>query len=489
MWASPTSGDCAPPPSVVPSWAPAYQRRELAGGCGVLSAVRRNVPLVTLMWAAPAGALSELAGQEGLAGLAVPLLKEGTVHHSAADLQQLADEFGTSILTACDWDGAFLALEVLPEDLDPAIELLAEVVTAPTFPSSMVESWQRRRLTELTRRGLHPGNLADDTWSAAAFGKTRAGRPLLGSPQALRAVSRDDLLAFHHQRFGPEHGFLVVVGDFDSHRLPSRLEQHFSAIHSSASPPSTAAETPPLSGRCSPSRIVLVDVPGAQQAELRLGHPSVPATHPDFDRLQVLNAVLGGAPASRLSANLRERHGWTYHARSRFTVRRALASFQVSTAIDADHAGAALTEILSEIERLQQGPITRSELDAASGYLAGGFLSRLQTCHGLGLELIHLELQELGEAHFANTLKRLQEPEPEDLVELAQQHLHPDAAIIVVCGPIAKLAPQLQPWAEIVELREHPFDLGGPRSATTIPKQKGGDIHGQRNSHRDRAPL
>jgi zinc protease len=150
-------------------------------------------------------------------------------------------------------------------------------------------------------------------------------------------------------------------------------------------PPAVAvADAPP---RHDAATIVLAHRPGAVQSEVRVAHPGMPRGADDFVPALVLNAVLAGSFASRLNLSLRERLGYTYGVHSQFAARRHQGMFSISSAIQSEGTGHAVSEMLREMRVLRAEPVGADELDAARSYLAGMFPLTLQTTDGVASRL------------------------------------------------------------------------------------------------------
>src|SRR5690606_27291126 len=117
------------------------------------------------------------------------------------------------------------------------------------------------------------------------------------------------------------------------------------------------------------ARVVLVDRPGAAQSQLRVALVGAPRVSPDYEALRVMNVTLGGLFSSRINLNLREVHGYTYGASSQFVFRRAAGPFAVATGVRTDVTAPALAEIMKELARMRDSPITPDELRLAKDAL------------------------------------------------------------------------------------------------------------------------
>ena len=159
-----------------------------------------------------------------------------------------------------------------------------------------------------------------------------------------------------------------------------------------------------------------------------------------------MNAVLGGLFSSRINLNLREAHGYTYGAFSAFEWRRAAGPFMIQTAVKSDVTGAAVREILLEIERMRSEEIAPDELTLATSYLDGVFPIRYETTAAIATALSNLVIHGLPEHFYDEYRMRVRDVTTQDVLRAAQQHLHPERLRIVVVGDPAVIA---EPLTEI----------------------------------------
>jgi zinc protease len=179
---------------------------------------------------------------------------------------------------------------------------------------------------------------------------------------------------------------------------------------------------------------VLVAKPDAQQSELRIGHVGVPRTTPDYFPLLVMNSILGGLFNSRVNLNLRERHGYTYGARSGFDWRRAAGPFAVESAVATDKTLAATREVLHEIERMREEPVAPEELSLATSYLDGVFPIRYETTSAIASALSALVIFGLPDDYFDGYRARVRAVTAEEVQRVAREYLRPDRLQLVVAG-------------------------------------------------------
>ena len=221
---------------------------------------------------------------------------------------------------------------------------------------------------------------------------------------------------------------------------PQGLQRDAFGAWPKGAPASPAMGTPETTA----AKVVLVDVPGAPQTQLRVAAIGAPRSTPDYPSLQVMNMVLGNLFSSRINLNLREAHGYTYGAFSVFRYRKSAGPFYVATGVRTDVTGPAVSEILKELDRMPRGPMTPDELalghDSIVRSLPGFFEGGIQTVNTLS----NLYVYDLGLDYFSKYPQRLNEVTAATAQDAAKHYLVPGKFVIVAVGDKAKITPQLQ---------------------------------------------
>ncbi|HMC55425.1 MAG TPA: pitrilysin family protein [Gemmatimonadaceae bacterium] len=402
-----------------------------------------KLPLVSITAVVDAGASTEQEGQDGVAALTAQLLLEGAAGLDGAALTDRFERIGTSVEAHADWDAATVSLTVLAERLPEALALVRDLLRDPEFPDREVARLKDERLAELLQLHAEPGALADEQFSRAVYAATaRYASPAGGSAPSVRALTRDLVRGFYAERYRPTTTTLVFAGDVSVERAIALASELMGDWQGDVGPMITravdAAPVTPI--------VRVVAKADAPQSELRIGHVGLPRRHPDYFDVTVMNAVLGGLFSSRINLNLREAHGYTYGAFSAFEWRRAAGPFVIQTAVKSDVTGAAVREILHEIERVRSAEITTEELTLATSYLDGVFPIRYETTAAIATALSNLVIHDLPEHFYDDYRQRVRGVTTESVLRAAQQHLHPEQLRILVVGDPAVVA---TPLAEI----------------------------------------
>ncbi len=428
------------------------------GQLQVYVAPRRGVPLLELELLLDGGGERNPAHLPGLAAMTAAMIDEGTARQTGPALSAELERRGGALSCHADWNAARLRLQVLSSDIGYGLDLLAELLHEPAFPQHELDRLRQQTLAELQRRTDQPAAVADEAFAHHLYAGSVFAHPLAGTKAALLALAREDLLAFHQAHYRADRAALTVAGEYDRAPLAAAVDAAFAVAERApgrrpATVPETFQAAAPTAAASAPQalRIVVVDRPGAEQTELRIGHLGVPRRHPDRVGLGILNTLLGGKFTSRINLNLRERHGFTYGASSRFVDRKGRGPFVVSAAVTSAATGRAAQEVLGELARIRTEPVSQTELDETRNYLLGVFPYGLQTIEGLAARLDEIALYGLPLDTPARYLAEVAAIRPEDLSRLAEAHLRPASALIVAVGPAAELMRQLRDIGEIAE--------------------------------------
>ena len=399
-----------------------------------------RLPLVTAILVLRAGEERLAAERAGLAVLAGDALEGGTEALDGHAFAEALESIGADLDVTTGWDVTTVSLSCLAERLPRALELLVSLVRAPAYPDAEVARTRDGQLARIRQRDMNPGSRAA-TWAARtlyAEGEPY-GRSALGDAEHVAGLGRDAVVGFADAYYRPAGAALVVAGDVEPAEVEAVAARALEGWTGGDGVPAAPAGAPASSER----RAVVVDRPGAVQSEIRVGHVGAPRGIEDRVDLVVGNAVLGGTFSSRLNLNLRERNGFTYGVRARWSWRRGPGPFLVGTAVDTDVTADAVREILSEIERIHDEGPTAEEVEQARDYLAGVFPLRLESTAQVAARVAERHVFELPDDHWTTWRDRIRAVTAESAHAALRNHVRPDALQCVVVGRADEVARDL----------------------------------------------
>ena len=422
---------------------PPFERRTLKSGMHIVVAPVNKLPIVSVIAIVDAGAQTEPEGKDGVAALTARLLLEGAAGMDGAELADRFERIGAAIESHATWDVATVSLTALTARLPEALGLVRDLLRAPEFPEREVARLKEERLADLLQQRAEPRGLADEQFSRAVYRPTaRYAAPSEGDAPSVRALTRRDVRTFYDACYQPGATTLVFAGDVTVDEANTLVERLFGDWTGVRPPPARLGIDTAERGRL----VRVVAKADAPQSEVRVGHVGLPRNVPDYFDTMVMNAILGGLFSSRINLNLREAHGYTYGAFSGFEWRRAAGPFAVSTAVKSDVTGAAVREILKEIDRMRTEEIGEDELTLATSYLDGVFPIRYETTAAIAAALANLVIHRLPDSYYDEYRDHVRRVTTGGVLRAAQAHLHPDQLRIVVVGDPAVIA---EPVSEV----------------------------------------
>jgi zinc protease len=421
----------APPPTAPrPYHFPDVTRLTLPNGLRVLVAENRNAPLVAMRTLVRSGADQDNAHLAGLAALTADLLDEGAGNRDVIKLAEDAGLLGASISTGADWDATYVSVDVLSRNTEPSAEILADVSYRATLPDAEFERVRRERLTEILQQRDEPAAIAGKRFASLLYGQGVYGNSVIGTAESVARIALDDVRRYYAAHFLPNNSSVVITGDVDATSALRLAERIFSEWKQGPEPKRETVSPQ----RFDASRIYIIDRPQAVQSEIRVGHIGVPRSCEDYFAVSVMNALLGGVFNSRINLNLREKHGYTYGARSTFAFRRQAGPFVVAAPVRNEVTRESVSEILDELRRIRTGDIEEVELNDTKNYMMGVFPATVQSASDIAGRLLDMELYGLPENYFDRYRENIGAVSKDDVARVATKYLDPDRALIVIVG-------------------------------------------------------
>ena len=380
----------APLPQKEPSLNPVSSETHLIGqAVPVIMHQSTTVPLVKLsiqfkggQWLADLTQTSPAVGR-----LMEGLFEEASEDRSAEAYHQALDKLGSSV--SWDWGREFFTIDVVsfPDTFADTMDLMADQLLRPAFAPADLERLKLHLAEELHYKDTVPTDIADDRFQEWLFGTgLPLSRSLDGEREDVEKVSVADIQRFYTSQFQQALATVVMVGAVPTDGLKI-VEKVLAPLPLGDNP--LRGVTP----KSNTPSIVIVDVPGSVQTEIRMGYMAMPYDGlGDFYQSSIMNFLLGGTFNSRLNMKLREEKALTYGAFSYFSGGVNPAPYVVNVAVKATATGEAIQDILDVLYAYQKTPLTEEELGFTRRAILqrealryetysqkADFLSRLQT--------------------------------------------------------------------------------------------------------------
>ena len=283
-----------------------YVLSELDSGERLITERVASVRSVALGFWIGAGARDEPDPKAGLTHFIEHLLFKGTRSYSAQEIAEIFDEMGGELNAGTSRKSTVVYARVRDRHLERAIDVMADMVFAPTFAD--IDAEREVVLEEIAMVEDSPQDLVHDLFAEATFGTHALGRPVIGRAPVISSVTRRTLASYHRQMYTAGNVVLAAAGNLDHDALLSLLER---AAHQRVEPPaSTTHVRKPLVKAPAPG--LRFQVKETEQYHVCVGALGISRSDRRRFAASILDAILGGSASSRLFQEIREKRGMAY---------------------------------------------------------------------------------------------------------------------------------------------------------------------------------
>jgi zinc protease len=247
----------------------------------------------------------------------------------------------------------------------------------------------------------------------------------------LTKVNLDQIKKHYADNFKPNVSYLVITGDVTKAQAMKQAQKYFGKWQKGAVAP-RAYPTPRAPEK---TQVDFVNKAGAVQSVIVITYPVdlAPGT-PDVIRSRVTNAILGGYFNSRVNANLREGHGWTYGARTSLSSDKLVGDFRGTCSVRNAVTDSSIIEFLKEMNKMRDVKVEAQELQVVKNVLAGQFSQSLEEPGTVAEFALNQARYNIPADYYQKYLEALQAVTPEEVMAMAQKYIRPDKAHILVVG-------------------------------------------------------
>jgi zinc protease len=407
---------------------PKVKKIEAANGLKIWFVKKTELPVIQMSLICSAGSKFDDADKKGLSYLTSMMIDEGAGEFNALELDDEFESMGTILKISADHDSMFLNMLSLSENFDRSLELFSKVVLEPKFEESDFLREQKKLIDKITQLSDEPSYLASTIFEKILYRDQPYSFPTVGYGDHISKLKNVDLQKFHSEYFVPSNCDLVVVGNIEEVDLLNKINDLFSNWVGEEIKPGEAK-----TAKREKLKLFLVDKKDAAQSEIRIGHIGSPRNSKDFYSKVLLNTILGGQFSSRINLNLREDKGYTYGANSSFGYNRSSGYFAVSTSVQTENTGPAVSEILKELDGIRK-EVLAEELEFAKSYLIKRFPSLFETSAQIASHISAKILYSLPNDYYDNYISNIENTNLEEVSAAAINNIFPDELAVLIVG-------------------------------------------------------
>lgn len=405
----------APDTSFLTSGGAFVRRSVLPSGVRVLTEAVPGAASTSIGFWVGVGSRDEREGQFGSTHFLEHLLFKGTEGRSALDIAIAFDSVGGEHNAATAKEYTCYYARVRDADVPMAVQVIGDMVTGSVLDPEAFDIERGVILEELAMAADDPADVAGEAFFAAAFDGHPLGRPIGGTPDSIRAVQRDEVLAHYREHYAPNGIVVTAAGAVDHDRFRDLVASVFQ--HAERSAPLARRTPQPVADPAVP-KLSVVHRPTEQVSMLR-GSQGLDLRDERRPTLSVLNAVLGGGMSSRLFQEVRERRGLAYAVSSFAPAYLDNGAFGVYAGCAPDNVPGVVEIVDQEFARMVSDGISDDELRRAKGQIEGALTLSLEDSDA---RMTRLGRSELGTGEYtdlATALERVDRVTRADVQELA----------------------------------------------------------------------
>ena len=315
------------------------------------------------------GTRHEPAKVNGVAHFLEHMAFKGTKRRSALAIAEEIEAVGGHLNAYTSRESTAYYAKVLKEDVGLALDILADILQYSTFEPAELERERTVILQEIGQANDTPDDIVFDYFQECAYPAQAMGRPVLGSPEIVRKLSRKSVVSYLKDNYGASRMVLSAAGNLDHGQIVDLAGKLLSDMPAERATSTEAARY--VGGEHRQGRDL-------EQLHLVLGFPGLPLGDPDYYAAAVLSTAFGGGMSSRLFQEVREKRGLVYTVNSFAHSYRDGGLFGIYAGTGEDEAAELLPVLCDETRKLDDG-FTPVELARAKAQMKAGLLMSLES--------------------------------------------------------------------------------------------------------------
>ncbi len=405
---------------------------QTATGAKVYFVANRSLPMIDISVEFPAGSVYDSVKKSGLAAMTNSLMRLGANGMSEDDIARRMADVGAELGGRFDADGAGLSLRTLSDEprRRQALNVLAQILSAPEFPSTVLDREKVRQIGALKEADLKPDTQASRILYRLVYGKHPYALRASGEVDTIGGLMREDLLAFYQRHYVAERAIVAIMGAL------TRAEAEIIAEQLTRGLP-RARDSAPALPRVEPleQAITRMVAHPAAQSHILIGGPGISRDDPDYFPLFVGNHILGGGGfVSRITDEVRQKRGLAYSAYSYFSPQQLRGPFIIGMQTRRDQATEALAVVRKTLRDFVSNGPTEQELLAAKQNIVGGFPMRIDSNRKIHGYLGFIGFYGLPISYLEDFIPNVERVTIADIKSAFARRIDPDKLVTVVVG-------------------------------------------------------
>ena len=409
-------------------------REVLPNGVTVLAYRNASAPSLVVAGDVKAGAVLDPEGLWGLAAFTGEMLERGTARRTFQQLNEELDSVGASIRVGAGGHTAGFVGKALTEDADLLMDIVSDVLLAPSFPEDEMRKLRGEVLADLREMEDDTGHVASRLFRELLYPPSHPYHyRTTGYTASVESLTRGHIEAFYRRYYDPRNLTVVVVGDMEPSAAVDMIRRYFGDWKPSGEV--VEWRLPPVS-RPEAARRSAVAMADKAQADLVWGFVGLERSNPDYYAAHLTDLIWGQLGMfGRLGEYVRDELGLAYYVYSRLDAGFGPGPWSVRAGVNPVNIDRCLEAIATVSRRLLREPVSEQELGDAKSFLVGSMPLRLETNEGLAATIISIESFGLGLDYVQRYPQIIAAVQADDMLDVARRYIDPEHAVLAIAGP------------------------------------------------------
>ena len=448
LWAQAATWQQVPIPKLPEFHPPQPKRIQLPNGMVLFLQEDHELPMIDGVARIRGGGRSVAASKTGLIDIYGEAWRTGGTKTRTGDqLDDYLEQRAAKVETAGTVDSTTITWSCLKEDFDDVFRMFDDLLKNPEFRADKIEIAKKGMYDGISRRNDDPGQIAGREVAKLAYG---ADSPYarVAEYSTVAAVTREDLLSWHHTYVQPNNIILGVVGDFDAAKMEARLRQAFGSWAKGV-----AAKDPDIALKSAKPGYYQVEKTDVNQSNIQMVMLGTTRKNPDYFAISVFNEAFGGGFSSRLFGDIRTTKGLAYAVGGGIGtgwdhpgMLRMMVMTKSQSTVESIQA------LDEELADLPKRPIDDEEIKRAKDAILNSFIFRFDSPGKVLQEKMAYEFYGYPLDFLENFQKGIEKVTKEDVALVAAKYIHRDQMAVLVVGNVSEFDKPLSSLGAVSKL-------------------------------------
>lgn len=364
----------------------------LPNGIVILTKPVLSNSIVSVEVTSKMGSLYESDEDAGICMLMQNTLRKGTKTRDSEQIALELETMGTRLSTGTDREFGSIAMQSTSESLYKSLEILYDIIMNATFPDDAIELQKKLQTQNLMMRYDQPIYKAMDIMVDAHYGKHPFHKPILGYPESIRKITRENVVAYYNKIYVPSNLVITAVGNFDEKAFIENVKNTLGTLKGNMSLAREDSEIVPAHNATSEK----TETRETAASWFAIGWTAPSQNDKDFYAMEMLNAITGGSMNSRLFVAIREKRGLAYQVSSFYNPRMESGLFVAYAGTKPSTYEEARKVLVQEVLKMSSEEASPEEITHAKSYLKGMNIMSQESNSGQASQFGEYEILGLG---------------------------------------------------------------------------------------------